>query len=422
MKVLQLGVENFKRLVAVEINPDGDTVVLTGKNGAGKSSVLEAMFWAIAGAEGAKQMPNPIRNGAEKTTVRVVFDDGLTVEKTTTNNGAPRLKVSDPEGKTYASPQGVLDALRGRLSFDPLAFTRASAKDQVEQLLEATGQKDLLDELETERKEAYEERTVVNREAKRLQSLVDSHGDVDKDLQVKDAQDLLGRLQAAQEVSAKRTRLLEQEERENAHAAKALQEAEDLEARAKKLREEADRCKEAATSARHEAEQIDLPDVDLLKAELADVEEHNAQARKAEQAREDQAKLAEARSQSASLTEGIEKNQEIMAGIIGDASLPVDGLAFNSDGVTYKGVPLKQASQAEQIRVSVGIAMSLNPKLRVLHVKDGSLLDEESMAAIRELAKDRDYQVWIERVGSEGETGILIEDGQVVPAAATQVN
>jgi len=81
--------------------------------------------------------------------------------------------------------------------------------------------------------------------------------------------------------------------------------------------------------------------------------------------------------------------------------------------VTYGGIPFDQASSSEQLRVSMSIAMAANPKLRVIRIQDGSLLDDNSMAAIAETAKANDYQIWIERVDDSGKVGIVIEDGRV---------
>jgi hypothetical protein len=94
--------------------------------------------------------------------------------------------------------------------------------------------------------------------------------------------------------------------------------------------------------------------------------------------------------------------------------MPVEGLSFGDGEVLFDGIPLDQASQAEKIRVSVAIAMAANPKLRVLCVRDGSLLDRESWRLLAELVESNDYQCWVEVTDDEGKTGIVIEDGTVV--------
>jgi len=92
--------------------------------------------------------------------------------------------------------------------------------------------------------------------------------------------------------------------------------------------------------------------------------------------------------------------------------MPIKGLSVDKDGVTYKGFPFSQLSDSEQLKVSMAIAMAVNPKLKVIRVRDGSLLDEENMKIIREMANNNDFQIWIERV-EQGEVGFIIEDGEL---------
>jgi hypothetical protein len=94
------------------------------------------------------------------------------------------------------------------------------------------------------------------------------------------------------------------------------------------------------------------------------------------------------------------------------AQMPVPGLGFGQQAVTYNGLPLDQASDAEQLRVSCAIAMAANPKLRVLRVRDGSLLDDKSLAILAEMAESADFQCWIELIKG-GPAAIVLEDGHV---------
>lgn len=116
------------------------------------------------------------------------------------------------------------------------------------------------------------------------------------------------------------------------------------------------------------------------------------------------------------LTLGLEELRLNQEAAISGASLPIEGLGFDDTGVTYKGVPFVQCSSAEQLRVSLAIAMALNPRIRVLRITDGSLLDSNNLAIIREMLKDHDYQLWLEKVSDNGGVGIVIEDGTVKSA------
>ena len=95
------------------------------------------------------------------------------------------------------------------------------------------------------------------------------------------------------------------------------------------------------------------------------------------------------------------------------ATFPIDGLAFDDDGVTYKGVPFSQCSAAERLRVSLAMAMALNPKIKVLRITDGSLLDKDNLRVIREMVEAQDYQLWIVKVSDGEGVGVIIEDGMV---------
>ena len=95
------------------------------------------------------------------------------------------------------------------------------------------------------------------------------------------------------------------------------------------------------------------------------------------------------------------------------AVFPVPGLSFTEDGVTYNSIPLDQASDSEKIRVSLAMAMALNPTIRVIRVNDGSLLDSDNLQLISEMAKDQDMQIWVEMV-NDGGVGVIMEDGLVL--------
>jgi ABC-type histidine transport system ATPase subunit len=95
------------------------------------------------------------------------------------------------------------------------------------------------------------------------------------------------------------------------------------------------------------------------------------------------------------------------------AKMPIKGLGISDTGVTYNDIPFGQLSSSEQLKVSLAIAMALNPKLKVIRITDGSLLDKENMEIIKKMAEEKDYQVWVEKVSDEGEIGFYIEDGEV---------
>ena len=152
MKIIKLKAENVKRLEAVTITPDGNLVVIGGRNAQGKTSVLDSITYALAGA--LSHPDRPIRDGEDKAKIVCELDD-LIVTRTFTPKGGS-LIVSNKEGAKYASPQAMLDELTGKLTFDPLAFSRMPPKEQVNTLKSLVG----LDfsELDAKRQALYDER------------------------------------------------------------------------------------------------------------------------------------------------------------------------------------------------------------------------------------------------------------------------
>ena len=397
MKIIKLTAENVKRLKAVEITPDGTVQVVTGRNAQGKTSVLDAIWLALGGGAASRETSRPVRDGEE--TASVTLDLGDLVVTRTWKGAKTSLTVASSDGAKHSSPQAVLDSLVGRLSFDPLEFTRLSGREQVAALLDLVDLGIDLPKLDADRQHLYDERHAVGLKGKALGDLPSIDTDA-PDVEVS-ASSIIAEIRSAQE--AERTA-------SEAHA--GLKIAVDRVAELK-----ADLANWEATVEARQATVDALPteevDVAALEQSLADVEETNRRVRANADAKAKADEKASLRTQYEGFTEKIDALDERKAKALAKAKFPVDGLGFDEGGVTYNGVPFSQASSAEQIRVSLAMAMSLNPELRVIRILDGSLLDADNLALISDMAAEKDYQVWIERVADGSGVGVVIEDGQV---------
>jgi DNA repair exonuclease SbcCD ATPase subunit len=421
MKILKLNAENIKRLQAVEITPQGDVVTIAGRNGAGKSSVLDSIWWALAGTTHIQA--EPVRKGQTKARIRLDLGE-IIVERRFTE-ASSSLIVENAQGARFPTPQKMLDSLLGELSFDPLAFSRMAPKEQFDELRRVAKVDVDFDQLDGLNRGDYGKRTDVNREAKAKRAQADGITvPAETPEAAVDESSLVDELQAAGEKNAE----LERRAARRREAEQTVQQKNDVAAahaeRARKLHDEMVKAEQLAESLWQEArllkEQLDaagdLPkaiDVTELRQAITRARTDNDNVKKRERR---EALLSEAtalEAQSRALSEQIEAREEEKAQAIKSAKMPVDGLGFGEGVVTYKGIPLDQASSAEQLRVSLAIAMAANPKIRVIRIQDGSLLDDDSLAAVAEMAKANDYQVWIERVSTDGKVGIVIEDGMV---------
>lgn len=395
MKIIELRAENVKRLKAVSITPDGTLQVVGGRNAQGKSSVLDAIWLALGGGKAGKSTAMPIRDGEDHASVTLDLGD-LVITRSWTQSGTT-LKVTSADGAAYSSPQKMLDALVGRLTFDPLEFTRLSAKEQRDALIGLVDLPVDIDELDQKRADLFAERTSVGQQGKRI-------GDVTVDPSLPESETSM-----SDAVAALREAEASVSERQKAHQnlERITSRIEDLRAQLAEAEREHGVWKGAVDNA------PDLPDTDVLSARLETLEEENQRIRANNAERQRAAERDKLRETYSGLTEAIEALDGRKRDALAGASFPVAGLGFDETGVTYQGVPFSQASSAEQIRVSLGMAMAANPDLRVIRIMDGSLLDDDAMTAIREQVAERDFQLWIERVGDADEGAVIIEDGEI---------
>lgn len=406
MKIIELKSSNIKRLKAIELHIDENQnlIMITGKNGQGKSSVLDSIWYALGGKRAAQD--KPIRDGQEKGEVELTIqsEKGTYLVKRTFTDKGSYLSVTNSDGAKYGNPQEFLDFIVGNLSFDPLEFSRMDAKKQVAELVKVVG----LDfsDLDEKKKQLTEERLLVGREEKSLpkysEDEVNSAKEFDKDeLSVAEISSKLEK-----ETGIRNSYISTQD--------KIELKKNNIEAAKEKIKE-MEAIIEADSEAIEELSKIKdtKEDLDALRASLAEADEKNKQIRKAKEILESAEKVKAKKDEYASLTTKLEAIEEEKKKKLSAAKMPIDGLSWDEDKVLYNNIPYDQISSAEQLKVSMAIAMAANPKLRMLQIRDGSLLDKDNLKVIEEMTKGQDFQAWVERVDESGKVGIVISDGEI---------
>lgn len=445
LRIVDLQIENVQKIRAIRIHPDGSpVVVLKGPNAAGKSSVLDAIYYALAGKD--VQPEYPVRVGTEEAMVTVDLGELVVTRKWKGAKGEKQtLEVKAKDGTTFSSPQKMLDALVGKLSFDPLEFANLGktpeGRRQQEQILKSfiTGVDFAASEAES--KKAFERRTDVNREIKELEAqlkgtpVVNAPDEpVSMDALLAEQQ-LLFDSQRDQESTRSALKL-----RRAAHA-EALSKVEErkkrvaeLEAQLAKAREEVAQAEAAAPAIAAEVEKLETeaaglknlePELERVRQAISEADAVNDSVRRRRARADLAAKVDAHRAESEGLTAKLEALAEERRKAIEAAKFPVPGLGFVDGGVTLDGLPLNQASMAQKVRLSIAVGVAKNPTVRVILVRDANVLDEETMPIVAEMAEKAGAQFWLERAGRRDAVGILIEDGEVVdgapPAPETQI-
>lgn len=418
MKILALEAENFKRLRAIEIRPQGNMVEITGANGAGKSSVLDALWVALAGL--AASPIKPIREGQSKAFIKLDLGE-IAVTRTfkakESGEFTSSIVVEKGDGSRFASPQSILDSLLGTLTFDPLAFSRMDDRSQFDIL---TGFVPSLDfkAIETQKKADYDKRTDLNRKIKELRTLAESihaigglpEKQVDENLLITELETASKHNADIEIRKANRVRLKTDIDSKRSEINRLDSEITRLENLKKELIEKADGDQKKLDSVPPLPEPVS---VEEIKKKLADAKSKNVAFALHEEKLDYYEQASQIEREASALTKKMDDAERTKREAIEKAKLPVQGLSIADGFVTFKGIPFSQASDAERLRVSTAIAMAQNSKLRVIRIRDGSLLDENSMKILSEMADKNDMQVWIERVDTSGRIGFVIEDGAV---------
>jgi len=403
MNIIKLETENIKKLKAVEITPKGNVVVIAGKNGNGKSSVIDSIAMVLGGK---KLIPKiPVRNGQKTASITADIGEFLVTRKWT-NPDTSYLKVATKDGAKISNGQDILNKIIGNLSFDPLAFGTMEPKKRVKILKEIT--KVNFDDLDVRRDTFYGQRTFKNSQMNEVRAKVVGI--------MEDIPPRPKKIESIEDIQSEHNQAMAH----NDSVEKTNQLAERLKFEAQECNVKAQEFIDKGKALVERIETLDhLAGIPIDVSKLTEKMKEHYEMKKIEEQHRDletlQSKEEMLRLDSDALTGKIEQVDKQKNDMLANAKMPIKGLSFGDNEVTFNGIPFNQLSSAEQIKVSMSMAIAMNPKLRVAMIYNGSLLDTEAMDYIVKIAKEKDMQIWIEKVADSPDgSSIFIEDGEVI--------
>lgn len=415
-RVVRLQSENIKRIEAVDITPEGDLVIVAGNNGHGKTSVLDSIVYALGGKDCVAQ--EPVRRGTAKGSVTV--DCGAFVATREFTQTGQKLILKSKDGKPIGRPQEFLDSILGDLSFDPLAFAQKKSGARLESLLSLTeGLEDALAKIDSKRAKLYEERKEWNTTIRNLTGqLADMptpgpdwpEGEVNPQTVIDEKNALQKQIDANEKVRYELDILMNRRPHEESAV-------ESLRAQLLEAEQRLATTNDLIGVQQKAVDCLVDPDLSKIDDKLNDLIEENKLAVQRRQYEGVRGKKELSEVTAKSLTEEIEQCDKEKEKLLSSAKLPIPGLGFSDGDVVFNGILFDQLSDAEKLKVSLSMAMAANPSMRVIRITNGSLLDENNLAIVRQMAVENDYQVWIECVGNREDATVIIEDGKVKPNA-----
>lgn len=416
VKIMALEAENVKRIKAVALTPLPTGLTLVGgNNNQGKTSVLDALAWALGGDRFRPDAA--VRDGAlAPAHLKVTLSNGVVVERKGKNAS---LTVTDPTGRR--SGQQLLNAFVEPLALDLPRFMDATDKEKADILLRIIGIGTELHARDLEIKALYDKRTFTGQLASQKKHFAEellSYPDAPEqpvsasDL-IRQQQDILAR---NGENQRKRAQLASLEEKAQLLAQRVQLLTRDLEAAEHALRAAQDDLQDARKS----AEQLQDESTAALEASIRDIEETNRKVRaNLEKARaEDEA--AQYTAEYDQLTEAIAQKRADRMALLNGADLPLPGLGVEDGTLTYNGKHWRDMSGSDQLRVAAAIVRRLNPDCGFVLLDKLEQMDMDTLRSFAAWLEAEGLQAIATRVSTSSECQIIIEDGMVKDAEATQ--
>ncbi len=403
IKITNLELENIKRIKAVQLTPsESGLTVIGGNNGQGKTSVLDAIAWALGGDKFKPSQPQ--RDGSViPPHLRVTLSNGLIVER---RGDKGTLKITDPNGGKGG--QQLLNEFIGQLALDLPKFMQATSKEKAQTLLKIIGVGDKLAALEQQEQTTYNQRRAVGQVADQKQKYADELPDYpeapDEEISISEL------LRSQQEILAR-----------NGENQRLRQNRDICEQELIRAQQAYDLAAEVLAKARQNAETARRSAEDLQDESTAEIEENihnldviNFKVRAKHERARALAEAQESREQYDELTAKIEDIRGQKTALLNGADLPLAGLSVDDGELTYNGAKWDCMSGAEQLRVSTAIVRRLNPQCGFVLMDKLEQMDAQTLAEFGQWLEQEGLQVIATRVSTGGECSIIIEDGTSV--------
>lgn len=412
IKINKLEIENVKRVKAIKLEPTANGLtVIGGNNKQGKTSVLDAIAWALGGE---KYRPSePQREGSViPPNLHIVMSNGLVVERKGKNSD---LKVIDPNGQKGG--QQLLNEFVEQLALDLPKFMQSTSKEKAQTLLQIIGVGAQLAELELQETEIYNRRHAIGQIADQKKKFAKEqpyYPDAPKEPVsaselIKQQQDILAR---NGENQRKRQNLASL--RSEYHV--ISEQVKDLKERLARLTKQQDDLYADIEIAQKDT--LDLIDesTEELETNINNIEAINVKVRanldkdKAEQ------DAQEHENQYNTLTGEINDVRQKKIDLLKGAALPLPGLSVEDGELTYNGYKWDNMSGSDQLKVSTAIVRKLNPKCGFVLLDKLEQMDLDTLKEFGAWLEAEGLQAIATRVSTGDECSIVISDGYVVGA------
>lgn len=417
VKITRLEAENVKRIKAIKIEPsENGLTIIGGDNNQGKTSVLDAIAWALGGDN--YRPSSPKREGSTiPPNLKITMNNGLVVERKGKNSA---LKVTDPAGKKAG--QQLLNEFVESLAINLPKFMNSSNREKCNILLQILGIGQQLTELEYREKETYNQRRAIGQIADQKEKFAKEqiyYPDVPKDLV--SPSELIRQQQTILAKNGENQRIrnhAEQVERKVNDLERQLSalhsQAADIERRLNETISAYNKACEEKEIAFADAAVLQDESTEELEASISNIEEINRKVRANMDKKRAEEDALEYRNQYRELTADLESIRQEKTDLLKDADLPLPGLSVTDGELTYQGQKWDNMSGSGQLKVATAIVRKLNPDCGFVLLDKLEQMDLKTLKEFGSWLESEGLQAIATRVSTGDECSIIIEDGYVV--------
>ncbi len=424
MKIQKVSIRNFRNIENIQKEINGNNILLLGENQRGKSNFIKALEIAL----GMTSLVgvNPIMNGKKEASIQVITDDKGNEYKFEVKfkegSDKPSITVTAPNGLKNTA-KSVIGSIVGEIDFDIDAFVEMSKTEKGRKQQVEIVRSFLSEEVKTELrkhentiKAQYDDRTEINRKIKTMQGFISESGltpdDMKKYFLAEPIEKLTEELNAGINTNQNIQKAKSKFEEIDKSVERGVAEVQKLKDRIKEIEQLNESLLLDGKKIENwlAAKENQPVDISHLQEKMKDATAHNLMHEKVNSVRTQEMKAEELQAESEALTILIETTRQLISDTIKDLDMPIEGLSFNDDNLTYNGSVVDEStlSTSEIMMLGVKLKMAKNPNAKVLFIERGESLGSDKLHNLQKMAKDHGFQIIMEQV-QRGTEELLIE-------------
>lgn len=409
VKINSFEIENVKRIKMLQYEPSKNGLTLIGgKNNQGKTSVLDAIAWALGGDRFRPSAA--VRDGAlVPPHLKIELSNGIVVERKGKNSD---LKVIDPSGRLAG--QTLLNRFVEQFALDVPKFMEMTSKEKAQKLLEIIGVGDTLAELEKKETDLYNRRhaigQIADQKTKFAKEMPQYQGVPDT---IVSASELIRQQQEILIRNGENQRKRDMAYNLGLKKDELAEKVRRSEVQLEQMKVELVQLEKDVETAYKTAEELHDESTAELEENISKIDEINHKVR-ANLDREKAEMDAETyHKQYDDLTGNLNDIRQQKTDLLKNADLPLAELSVENGELIYKGKKWDSMSSSQQLMVATAIVRKLNPECGFVLLDKLEQMDMDTLAEFGMWLEKENLQAIATRVSTGDECSIIIEDGML---------